>query len=150
MAVTPKAGLAASIGVTSFGFMTNPEVISSFEADAVPGDFHHAEHVRLAFAYLSEYKPLDALLRFSEALRRYAEARSKVQRYHETITYAYLFLIRGHMARTSAVDWEEFAIQNPDLLQWKPGILERYYRESTLRSDLARTVFLFPDKIVEL
>ncbi len=74
----------------------------------------------------------------------------KAERYHETITYSYLFLIRERMERTSAGDWEEFAIQNPDLLQWKPGILDRYYRESTLRSDLARNVFLFPDKIVEL
>ncbi len=150
MAVTLKAGPVPSIVVTSFGAMTNPEVISSFETDAVPGGFHHTEHVRLAFSYLSEYEPPDALRRFSQALKTYATARGKAERYHETITYAYLFLIRERMARTPVADWDEFAIQNPDLLQWKPGVLDRYYRESTLRSDLARTVFLFPDKIVEL
>jgi hypothetical protein len=37
--------------------------------------------------------------------------------------------------------------RNPDLLVWKNGILTRYYEESTLESDLARTVFLFPDKL---
>ena len=54
------------------------------------------------------------------------------------------------MARTPNVDWDDFARQNPDVLRWKPGILDRYYRESTLQSDLARSVFLFPDKLTEL
>lgn len=150
MPINTESAFTASRSETAFGTLTNAEVISSFEADALPGDFHHREHVRLAFAYLSECRPLDALRRFSQALRAYASARGKPERYHETITYAYLFLIRERMARTPAVDWEGFAAQNLDLLHWKPGLLERYYRESTLRSDLARTVFLFPDKFVEL
>jgi hypothetical protein len=50
------------------------------------------------------------------------------------------------MARSAAVDWDEFAEFNPDLLEWKNGILTRYYRDATLQSDLARNVFIFPDK----
>ncbi len=65
----------------------------------------------------------------------------------ETITHAFFFLIRERMARTRAANWEEFARQNPDLLQWKDGILSRYYCEATLQSDLARSVFVFPDKV---
>ncbi len=75
MIASMESGSTASVAETSFGAMTNAEVISSFESDTLPGDFHHPEHVRLAFAYLSENKPLDALRRFSEALRRYADAR---------------------------------------------------------------------------
>ncbi len=45
--------------------------------------------------------------------------------------------------------WEEFAEDNPDLLTWKGGVLDRFYREETLRSDLARGIFIFPDKYVE-
>ena len=52
------------------------------------------------------------------------------------------------MARCSTANWDEFADQNPDLLIWKNGILTRYYHESTLQSDLARTVFVFPDKVL--
>jgi len=130
--------------------MTNHEIIRQFETDALTGEFHHADHVRLAFAYLTELQPLKALARFAEALKRYAAARGKSQLYHETITHAYFFLIRERMARTPNVDWDDFARQNPDVLRWKPGILDRYYRESTLQSDLARSVFLFPDKLTEL
>src|ERR1700729_3132674 len=90
--------------------MSNAELIHSFEADAVPEDcFHHADHVRLAFAYLSEYPPLPALEKFAAALKHYAAARGKPERYHETITHAYFFLIRERMARQHAGGWEEFS-----------------------------------------
>jgi hypothetical protein len=86
------------------------------------------------------------LERFVTALQRFAAARGKAQLYHETITHAYFFLIRERMAGSQGEDWDEFAAQNPDLLVWKGGILNRYYRETTLKSELARTVFVFPDK----
>ncbi len=42
--------------------MSNEELIDRFEADSHPEDsFHHADHVRLAFAYLSQYPTLQAL-----------------------------------------------------------------------------------------
>jgi hypothetical protein len=125
--------------------MTNEELIYRFETDAVDS-FHHADHVRLAFAYLSQYPVLQALEKFSSALKRFAGARGKTQLYHETITHAYFFLIRERMARSGAGDWERFASLNSDLLQWKDGILSRYYLQATLQSDLARNVFVFPDK----
>jgi hypothetical protein len=126
-------------------FMTNVEIIQRFESDTLDGQFHHADHVRLAFAYICEYAPLEGLERFCLSLKRYAAARGKTQLYHETITYMYFFLIRERMARCGSVNWEEFARINPDLLAWKDGVLTRYYRESTLKSDLARSVFLLPD-----
>ena len=125
--------------------MSNHELIHCFETDTLPGEFHHADHVRLAFAYLCEYAPLEALQRFCLALKKYAAARGKTQLYHETITHAYFFLIRERMARGGSQSWEEFSGNNPDLLVWRNGILARYYREGTLQSDLARSVFLFPD-----
>jgi len=131
-------------------FMNNEELIRCFENDTVPeGSFHHADHVRLAFAYLCEYPVLIALEKFASALKRFAAARGKMQLYNETITCAYFFLIRERMTCRAGLDWEEFAQRNPDWLMWKEGILTRYYRESTLESDLARNVFLLPDRCLE-
>jgi len=127
--------------------VSNEEFVQQFEADMIDeGSFHHADHVRLAFAYLSQYPALQALEKFSAALKRFAAARGKAERYHETITHAYFFLIRERMARTSGKTWDEFARENADLLQWKDGILNSYYQDATLHSDLARSVFLFPDR----
>jgi len=127
--------------------ISDQELIDRFESGAVPESaFHHADHVRLAFAYLRKYPVLAALEKFSDALKQFAASHGKFQLYNETITHAYFFLIRERMARYGAVEWDEFASLNPDLLLWKNGILNRYYQETTLKSDLARSVFLFPDK----
>jgi hypothetical protein len=127
--------------------MSNEEIVRAFESGAIPAEsFHHADHVRLAFAYLSLYGALEALERFTTALKSYAASLGKSQLYHETITHAYFFLIRERMVREGACDWEKFAASNSDLLIWKGGVLGRYYRESTLESELARRVFLFPDR----
>jgi hypothetical protein len=127
--------------------VTGDELIERFDRGLAPGDeFHHADHVQLAFAYLGKYPPLEALEKFAGALKRFAGAHGKTQLYNETITHAYFFLIRERMARSECADWKEFARHNPDLLTWKDGILGRYYQEATLKSDLARAVFLFPDK----
>jgi hypothetical protein len=127
--------------------MTDQELMEQFEDGSLPSEcFHHREHVRTAFLYLTKYPILEALDLFSKALRRFAELRGKPQLYHQTITWAYVFLIRERMARAgSNQSWEEFARNNPDLLVWKDGILTRFYHPETLTSDLARTVFLLPD-----
>jgi hypothetical protein len=108
--------------------------------------------VRLAFAYLREYSPLDALQRFSTALKQFAASHGKTQLYNETITCAYIFLIAERIARSGSneeLDWDHFAEQNPDLLVWRGGILTRYYEDATLKSYLARHTFIFPDKCVK-
>ncbi len=126
---------------------SDERLIHDFENDALPDDsFHHADRVHLAFAYLSRFPVLLALEKFSAALQRFAAARGKTQLYNETITCAYFFLIRERMARCEGAEWEEFARRNPDLLTWKEGILESYYRAGTLKSELARRVFVLPDR----
>ncbi len=127
--------------------MTDQELIEQFENGTLPNEcFHHREHVRVAFLYLNRYPVLEALLAFSAALRKFAQTHGKPQLYHETITWAYIFLIKERMARSGKRQgWDDFARDNPDLLAWKDGILSRYYLPETLASDLARSVFVFPD-----
>ena len=129
--------------------MTDQEIINRFEFGNVPeSGFHHADHVRLAFAYLREFPTLEAMQKFSAALKQFAAHHGKAQLYNETITCAYIFLIAERIARCDAqeTDWDHFAERNPDLLIWKGGILTRYYEDVTLKSDLARRTFVFPDK----
>jgi hypothetical protein len=129
--------------------MTDDELIDRFEAGTLPNEsFHHADHVRTAFLYLCRYPALKALERFSASLIGFAAAQGQRDRYNETITWAYLFLIRERMARSRRQRaWPEFALKNGDLLDGSNAILKKYYREETLRSDLAKSVFLFPDRL---
>lgn len=127
--------------------LTNQELIRQFEAASLPGEcFRHAEHVRVAFLYLQKYPVLKALERFSSGLKGFAAALGNPQLYNETITWAYICLIRERMAHTPHTQtWEEFARNNADLLIWKGGVLERYYKPETLISALAKQVFVLPD-----
>lgn len=128
--------------------MTDQELVEDFERLTLsPELFSHREHVRLAWIYLRNYPPLVALERFCEGLKRFAASLGKAERYHETITWAYLLLIHERMERTKSADsWDTFVEANGDLFDWKESILTRYYRQETLKSDLAKRVFLFPDK----
>jgi hypothetical protein len=122
-------------------------LISEFEKGRAPGDFHHADHLRVAFAYVSEFSMPEALAKFSASLKRFAISKNKPNLYHETITWTYMLLIGERIARAgTAQSWEEFAAGNQDLLVWKSGILERYYSKPTLESDLARKRFVLPDR----
>ena len=126
--------------------MKDEEFIQRFEECTLPKEnFHHRDHVRLAWLYLRDYPALEALARFCDRLKRFAAAHGKTDLYHETITWAYLFLIRERMARGEEESWEEFAEHNPDILNWEDSIIKTYYQAETIKSDLAKRIFVFPD-----
>jgi hypothetical protein len=129
--------------------MTDQELMAKFEDCSLGNEsFHHSDHVRMAFLYLRTYPALEALQRFSTSLIRFATAHGKPGLYHETITWAFMLLIRERMARTGRPQtWTEFVACNGDLLSWNENILKKYYHDETLHSDLARNIFLFPDRI---
>lgn len=127
--------------------MTDEEFIDAFESCSLSSDeFHHRDHVRLAWLYLHRHPPLEALTRFTENLKKFAASKGHPGLYHETITWAYLFLIHERIASNQDADWDAFAAGNADLLTWKPSILDRYYTTDTLLSDRARRLFLLPDR----
>ena len=127
--------------------MTDHELLQTFEDCSLSeNDFHHPQHVRVAWLYLGQGSLIEALQRFTKNLRRFAASKGKPDRYHETITWAYVFLIHERVKRNGQEqNWQEFVVENPDLFDWKNSILKSYYRDQTLSSDFARKVFVFPD-----
>ncbi|HEX2832275.1 MAG TPA: hypothetical protein VHW00_04630 [Thermoanaerobaculia bacterium] len=123
--------------------MDEREFVAAFEACTLPAaEFTHRQHVRLAWLYLRDEPLLTALTRFAEGLKRYATSLGAASKYHETITWAFLFLIRDRMRQEAT--FEEFAANNEDLFAWQP-LLARYYKEETLQSARARAAFVMPD-----
>jgi hypothetical protein len=111
------------------------------------GEFHHEQHVQVAWLFVQKYGMPGALGEFTTAIRRFADAKGATGLYHETITWAFLLLIAERQARNPAAAWAAFAASNADLLVWKPSILERYYSKELLGSELARRTFVMPDRI---
>jgi hypothetical protein len=125
-----------------------PELLDRFLDTTLPADqFHHHQHVQVAWLLVRKHGMPRALSEFTEALKRFADAKGATGLYHETITWAFLLLIADRQAQCAADTWETFAQLNPDLLVWKPSILNRYYSKELLSSELARKTFLMPDLI---
>ena len=123
-----------------------PELLDRFLDTTLPADeFHHRQHVQVAWMFVREYGMPRALAEFTTAIKRFADAKGATGLYHETITWAFLLLIAERQARQPADTWPQFEALNTDLLVWKPSILERYYSQDLLASDLARRTFLMPD-----
>ena len=125
--------------------MTDAEFIEAFEACTLPSsEFHHRNHVRMAWLLFQRESFIDGAAHFIVSLKRYAASLDAAAVYHETITWAYLVSIHERISRSRTSDWESFAVANEDLFE--KTYLERYYRPETLQSELARRVFLMPDK----
>ncbi len=123
------------------------DLIERFESLQVNADqFDHREHVHLAWTYLEVLPWTETILRLPAALARFAEHHGAANRYHATITWAFLLLVNERRERLGAHSWSEFVNANPDLLTYRPNVLERYYHPQTLGSDLARKVFMLPDR----
>ena len=106
-------------------------------------DFNHAGHVRAAYIYLQSGDFVESLTRMRRAIRKYAGSLGKPDRYHETITVAYLALIQQLLCeRGDGGGWTAFARSAPELFE--PDLLLKFYSKAQLESELARRIFVLP------
>ena len=123
-------------------------LLEQFVDTTLPAEqFHHEQHVQVAWLFVRKHGMPAALGEFSAAIKRFADAKGATGLYHETITWAFLLIIAEREARAASPTWQGFAAANPDLLVWKPSILNRYYSKELLASDLARRTFVMPDRL---
>ncbi len=125
-------------------------LVKHFESGTLaPELFHHQEHVKIAWWYLQNYSLVESIARFTSGIKHFARQQGKESLYHETITLAYVLLINERIYKTgNLLVWGEFANANSDLLDWQNNSLKHYYQENTLNSELARRVFVLPDKSI--
>ena len=136
----PNPGLVPAQG------LSHEELIESFENLTLdPTTFRHAEHVRLAWAYLARLDLFDGLARYRSGLKALAAHHGAPKKYHETVTCGMMVLVHERvLTRGGEGSWESFVQENPDLLRWLDGAFFDNYPKSVLRSDLARATFVLP------
>ena len=122
------------------------ETVQAFENATVnPSEFNHEAHIKVAWGYLQEHDQLEAINRFTAAIKRLTQKLGVPDKYHETITWFYLLKIAERCHGNAEADWHTFKAANPDLFQWNPSIVQKYYSEVLLSSDTARRMFVLPD-----
>jgi hypothetical protein len=105
-----------------------------------PQHFNHHAHVRAAFLFLESLPFGAAIDRMRATIQRYAASLGRPEKYHETLTVAFMCLVNAHRQRGGYGGWEDFARLNPELFD--SGVLRQYYEPATLASPLARTTFV--------
>jgi len=127
------------------GHLNDEDFVEEFETCRLPtSQFHHADHIRLAWIYLGRLSPEAATERIEQSILRYAAHHGIGQKYHRTITVAWMKLVAAARKETpDAARFEEFATLHTELLDVKN--LSRYYTAERLAGAEARSVWIAPD-----
>ena len=121
------------------------ELTKRFEAaDIDPAAFGHEEHIRVAVDMLNAYGFADCAARYANCIRTISIEVGAPDKFNITITLAFLSLIAERLAAAPTTDCDAFVRQNQDLLS--KSVLLDWYTEEQLQSDVARQVFLLPQK----
>jgi hypothetical protein len=105
--------------------------------------FGHREHVRLTWLAVQRYGVPVATEVVSEGIQTTARYAGAPQKYHATVSRAWVELVGHHVAEEPLADFDSFADHNPALFDKR--LLMRFYRSSTLASPAARTEWVEPD-----
>ena len=120
-------------------------LIQQFEAAAVR-DFSHRDHLHVAWHYLHAL-PLElALARFVQGLRRLTLALGAPQKFHTTISWAYVVLLHEAIAQAPDEAFDQLLARRPELLMHPHGALATLYSPAQLAADAARERFVFPER----
>src|SRR5579864_7282651 len=116
--------------------MTNDEFLSAFDGTTLE-PFHHRDHLRVTFLYLRQFGERETQARLGPAILRHAAARNGAEKYHQTITLAWIRLVAA--ASAGAQDFDAMLAAHPELLN--KNLLERYFSPAVLASPEARTAW---------
>ena len=109
-------------------------------------EFNHRAHIRLAYVYLVENNTDSSVRRMRDSLfglLKHAKI-DPSQKYHETLTEAWVLAVHHFMSITnSSESADHFIEQNSLMLDSK--IMMTHYSEEVLFSEPARQVFIEPD-----
>lgn len=119
-------------------------LLERFEALEIPApDFHHEDHVRVAYAMLETHDFFEACTRYARTIQEMATRVGVPEKFNATITIAFMSLVAERRAHATHADPALFLADNPDLLD--KTLLRGWYSEERLTSATARAQFLLPD-----
>jgi hypothetical protein len=121
--------------------MTDAEFLAAFD-DTTLEPFHHRDHLRVTYLYIGKFGESGTKDRLGPAILRYAAARNVADKYHETITQAWIRLV-GLSSKNHDGGFEAMLAAHPQLLD--KNLLHRFYSAAVLQSPDARRRWVEPD-----
>ena len=123
--------------------MTDEEFLKAFE-DCTLEEFHHRDHIRMAWMYLREFGYEVGSRKVKEGIQRFAAAKNATTLYHETITEFWIRLVQHGIEENPQIEnYAEFFDSFWALRDSKS--IFRHYTKDFLMSDPARAEWRDPD-----
>ena len=122
--------------------MDEAALIAGLEAGTLPAaHFSHENHVRAARALLLA-EPLPAAAHhFAALLANYVRSLGAQDKFHLTLTLAFMHLIHARMR--AGETWEEFRAASPELFSNASALIQRHYSRERIAA--GRSQFVEPD-----
>ena len=122
--------------------MNDEEFLKAFQ-DCTLEEFHHKDHIRMAWLYLSKFGYELGSTKIVEGIKKFALAKNATTLYHETITQFWIRLVQHVIENYSAETFEEFFASFPPLQDSKS--IYRHYTKDLLMYEIARKEWMQPD-----
>jgi hypothetical protein len=106
--------------------------------------FGHRQHVHLTWLAVRRFGTTAAIELVSEGIRQTARYAGVPQKYHATVSRAWVELVAHHANASSMDSFDAFAAANPALLDKR--LLTRFYTPAALAGEPARHGWVEPDR----
>jgi hypothetical protein len=110
---------------------------------ATAGRFGHREHVQLTWLAVRQFGVPAAIGLVSDGIQRTARYAGAPQKYHATVSRAWVELVGHHATHDGGDDFGAFTERHAALLDKR--LLTRFYRPATLGSTRAKAGWVEPD-----
>lgn len=124
---------------------SDEDFLRAFEDLSFPSDqFHHCEHIRVAWLYLKSSDATRATERMTASILRFANHHGAAQKYHHTLTLAWMRLVAAALVETpEGRNFAEFLAEHPELRD--KDLLKKYYSPGLMQTNGAREGWVEPD-----
>lgn len=127
--------------------MNDDAFLAAFEDGTLPeSEFTHRSHLRAGWIYLERHPLPEAAMRCALHVQKYAAGHGAPEKFHLTLTLAFMHVIADLRSAHPAPDWEAFLAACPELQADAREIIARHYSEALLQSERARKTFVPPDR----
>jgi len=132
--------LEGQSGVTA----ADEQFLAAFEAGKIANrDFHHRDHLRLAWIQIRRLGVDRAAQAVAGAIRQFASRHGHADRYHETMTRFWVRAVGLGINRHPTLAFEDLLAAEPHLLD--KTLPYRHWSRERLASDEARGQWVEPD-----
>jgi len=124
--------------------MPDDEFLATFErGEFAGGAFPHRAHLRMAWLYVTELGPDEAIQKAATGIRNLAQHNGRPGLYHETLTRAWVYVVAAGIEHSSRSSFTRFLDHSPQLLD--KHLLLNHYSPDLLASPRARATWVAPD-----